>query len=101
MNYPVNQFPDQLLTNIGRGIACHVGTNAGQTVNGDSGERLISEALGIPYSKRQTLDDIRIGNKAWSVKVRYVEDPATVDAVELKLTTRFPKEQVANFTPDQ
>ena len=101
MYYPVNKFPDEFLISVGRGIACHVGTNGGQIISGDAGERIISEALGVPYVKKLSLEDIRNGGCGWSVKVRYVDDPATVDMVALKLTTRFPKEQTINLSPDQ
>ncbi len=82
--FKLNDFPSDLPYKISEQLVYIMSTRGSSDVQGSEWEKIFAEAIGAKWSYHPVgLDDIILGNTAWSAKSVKLENPAKVKTVRL------------------
>ena len=82
--YPLNRFPDTFAERIGRQVIYLLATQPLADVQGQTWERMFSEAIGAMWQPSNLgLTDIALGDTAWSAKTIKSGRPHSVERLRL------------------
>lgn len=82
--FPLNEFPANFATEVGKRIIKHVYSNDPPSLEGNAWERIFAEAIKAEWVRSKSrLDDVRLTNCAWSGKTVLDKAPSTTKRVAL------------------